>query len=193
MRFVDEQGRILDIYQQLTSLVDEHLFQVPWGTHVGLNAEQAIEVSKTLLHRSLGGYYGAIAAQFHVDPFVQGGEYGVRAGRWLEGTLEYAASQRVPIWSAQEWLRFIKVKHDTAIEGVSWERAARRLSFQLRAEQVPDLKLTVMVPLQHGEARLDRVEVDGVSANYFERRISGASYAWTPVDAGTHHVTAMYS
>ena len=47
MKFIDEQGRLLNIYQQDTQLVDEHLMKVPWGGGwVDLSADEAVQVAE---------------------------------------------------------------------------------------------------------------------------------------------------
>jgi hypothetical protein len=193
MRFVDEQGRILNIYQQATQLVDEHLFEVPWGTNVGLGAAEAVEVSRTLLRQSLDGTYSAITAQFHVDPFAAGGTYASTAAEWLEGTLDYATQQGVPIWSAAEWLHFVEIRDGTTMETVRWDPAAQRLTFQLLSETEPSVQLAVMVPLRVGEATVSRVEVDGTPVDHGERRVHGQSYGWFSVEAGTHQVVVAFA
>jgi hypothetical protein len=191
MKFVDQQGRILNIYQQLTQLADEHLLDVMNGP-AQLSAEDAVEVSRILLRRAVEGTHGAIVAQFHTDPFYAGVE-SAEARRWLEGTLDYAAAHGIPIWSAAEWLHFTEVRHDATLEEVQWHPAARRLSFQLAAQAAPDVELTVMVPLWHGEDRLAQVEVDGRPVEHGERKVGGVSYGWIPVGAGSHQVAATYA
>jgi hypothetical protein len=192
MKFVDEQGRTLNIYQQPTQLTDEHLLVMPWvtGEVAGLAAEEAVEVSQTLLRRSLDGAYGAITAQFHVDPFALGGQVAGEEAHWLEGTLDYAAAQGIPIWSALEWLRFTEVRHDANLMNVQWHPASGRLSFDLVAQAVPGIELSVMVPLQHAEARLVQIEVDGVPVEHHTRELGGVSYGWVSVSAGSHQVMA---
>jgi hypothetical protein len=192
MKFVDQQGRILNIYQQLTQLADEHLLG-NLGGPAGLSAEASVEVSQTLLRRSLAGGYSAIVAQFHVDPFHVGGEYASEAGAWLEGTLAFAAAQGVPIWSAAEWLHFTDVRHDTTFAEVEWHPTGPRLSFRVRARAVPDVELTVMIPLEHGGARLVQVEVDGQSVAHHERKVGGVTYGWVSVEASSHQVIATYA
>jgi hypothetical protein len=195
MKFVDEQGRILNIYQQLTQLADEHLLdKIPWlGDWPKMSAEAAAEVSRTLLRRSLAGGYSAIATNFHVDPFRLGGEATSEAGRWLEETLDFAVAHDVPIWSAEEWLRFTELRHDTNLESVQWHPAARQLSFQVAAEAAPEAELTLMVPLQHGDVTLVQVEIDGVVEKHGERAVGGVRYAWVTVEAGPHRVVAKYA
>jgi hypothetical protein len=195
MRFVDEQGRVLNIYQQLTQLVDEHLLArlVPSSDWPQLSAEAATEVSRTMLDHSLAGAYSAIVGQFHPDMYVVGGEFGSEAARWLEGTLDYAVSKGVPIWSALEWLRFTEVRHDADLADVQWHSAGKHLGFQVAAEAVPGFELTVMIPLQHGDTKLVQVEIDGAMQEHGERTVGGVSYAWVPVEAGPHQVVAKYA
>lgn len=192
MKFVDQQGRILNIYQQLTQLADEHLLDALGGP-AKLSAEAAVEVSRALLRSGLDGHYSAIVAQFHTDPFVFGGESIAEAARWLEGTLDYAMAQGIPIWSAAEWLHFTEVRHDANIEDVRWDSAAQRFSFRVAAQVVPDVELTVMIPLEHGGGKLARVEVDGQSIAHRERRVGGVSYGWVSVKADSHQIVATYA
>jgi hypothetical protein len=194
MKFIDERGRILHIYQQLTQLADEHLLALPWitGYEPRLTAGEAIEVSRTLLRRSLDGAYGAITAQFHVDPFVLGGQAASEEAHWLEGTLDYAAVQGIPIWSAKEWLRFTEIRHDARLEEVMWHQATKCLSFGLKAYDAPDVELSVMVPSQHGDAQLVQMEVDGLALEHRARKLGRVNYGWLSVGAGTHEVVATY-
>lgn len=195
MKFIDEQGRILNIYQQPTQLADEHLLAMPWvaGEVAGLTAEEAVEVSRTVLRRSLDGAYGAITAQFHVDPFALGGQAAGEEAHWLEGTLDYAAAQGIPVWSALEWLRFTEVRHDANLVDVQWHPASHRLSFDLVAQAVPGIELSVMIPLRHAGAKLATVEVDGRPVNYRERRVSGVGFGWVVVKADSHQIVATYT
>jgi uncharacterized membrane protein len=195
MRFADEQGRILNIYQQPTLLADEHLLSLPWvtGEVPGLPSEEAIRVSQALLQRSVDGAYGAITAQFHVDPFALGGQAGAEEARWLEGTLDYAAAQGIPIWSALEWLRFTEVRHDASLGGIQWHRGQQRLTFDLVAQDDADVALTVMTPLHHGEAELVQIELDGVAIGHSLRRVGGVDFGWVSVQAGLHQVVVTYA
>ncbi len=193
MRFVDEQGRILNIYQQPTQLVDEQLIRMPWGLGgEDIPIEVAIEIAQTLLQQSLAGAYSAVATQFHIDPFAIGGDLAVKAGRWLEGTLDYAAEHGIPVWSAAEWLDFTETRHNATLDRIQWDPLGRHLSFRLVAPAAPPMDLTVLVPQQHGKARLARVEVDGTTVTYHERNLSGNSYAGIPVRAGSHQIVAIY-
>ena len=192
MKFIDQQGRMLSIYQQLTQLADEHLLAAAGGP-AELSAENAVEISRTLLDRSLAGGYNAVVAQFHIDPFASSGEFAAESARWLEGTLDYAAAHDVPICSAAEWLHFTEIRHDATLKKMQWDSAALRLSFQLEAQAVPEVELAVMIPARHGAARLAEVELDGNPAKHGERTVGGVSYGWVPVEAGSRRVVATYT
>jgi hypothetical protein len=194
VRFVDAAGRVLNIYQQLTQLVDEHLLAVPWGGGwPGLSPDEAVAVSRRLMDQSLAGAHGALAAQFHVDPFLIGGQYAADAGRWLDGTLDAAAERGLPIWAAQDWLRFTELRHDAGLVGLRWEAAPRALTFRLEAAAEAGLELAVMVPRDHGGLRLDRLEVDGQAVTTGERAVGGVRYIWAVITAGPHQVSAYYA
>jgi hypothetical protein len=194
LKFIDEQGRVLNIYQQLTQLVDEHLIKVPWGGGwPEISPDEAVAVSRRLIDQGQAGGYSALAAQFHLDPFLLGGQFAADATRWLEGTLDAAAERGLPIWSAQDWLHFTELRHDAGLEAVRWEAAARELSFRLEAPAAAGVELAVMVPREHGALRLDTLAVDGKAVTSAERVVGGLTYAWAPVAAGPHQVTARYA
>lgn len=196
MKFVDEEGRILNIYQQVTQLVDEHLMQMMWGGGwANLTAEAALEISRAVLQRSVTVAPSAIAAQFHVDPFAAGGEWATQAARWLEGTLDYAVEQHIPIWSAAQWLHFVELRQAARLTGIRWNSTAQQLSFGLQAPLRANMSLTIMLPIQHGTAQLRRVEVDGVNVPYRARTLGARftrEYGWLPAPAGSHQVAATY-
>lgn len=197
MRFVDEQGRILNIFQQNTQLADEHLMamDVPgWGGWPNLSPEEAVEVSKLLLDRSVvNGGYSAIAGQFHVDPFQVGGEAAAKARHWLEGTLDHAVQLGLPIYSAQEWLRFVELRYNAMFGNIEWFPSEQRMIFQLKAQMAEDIKLDVLIPLSHDGYRLARVEVDKTMIPFGERKVGGVMYASTSVSAAAHEFSAIYN
>jgi hypothetical protein len=196
MKFVDEQGRILDIYQQLTQFADEHLIpmDVPgWGGWPQLTAQQAVDVAKDLLDRSLSGDYCALCGQFHVDPFQLGGDPAEKSGIFLEGTLDHARERGIPILSAQEWLGFTDLRHDADFTSLAWDAAASVLTFHLLPPNQPESTLTVLLPLRHAEKTLASLSVDGVTASLNARLVvGGVEYALVIVSAEEHIIRAGY-
>jgi hypothetical protein len=198
MKFIDEQGRIIDLYQQLTQLTDEHLIpmDVPgWGGWPNLNAEQAVEVSKYLLDRSVKyNDYCAIGGQFHIDPFQLGGDPAEKGGVFLEGTLDYAQKLGVPILSAQEWLDFTDLRHDSDFVDMTWDSTASTLTFNLLPRNPADSTLTVLLPMRHTEKPIATVDVDGVTTPYSARLVLGSvEYVQVMLSAQEHVIKVTYS
>jgi hypothetical protein len=198
MKFVDEQGRIIDLYQQLTQIADEHLIpmDVPgWGGWPQLTAQEAVEVSKYILDRSVKhGDYCAICGQFHVDPFQMGGDPAEKGGIFLEGTLDYAKELGVPILSGEEWLDFTDLRHESNFTGLVWDSSASTLTFNLLPPNQPDSTLTVLLPLEHVNQTITSVRVDGVTTPIGSRLILGnLEYALVIVSAQEHTIQLKYS
>lgn len=197
MKFIDEQGRIIDLYQQLTQLTDEHLIpmDVPgWGGWPNLSAEQAVEVSKYLLDRSVkDNDYCAIGGQFHIDPFQLGGDPAEKGGIFLEGTLDYAQKLGVPILSAQEWLNFTDIRHDTDFINMIWDAAASTLTFNLFPRNPADATLTMLLPIRNAEKAISTLDVDGVTTLYPARLVIGSvEYVQVILSAQEHAIKVTY-
>ena len=197
MKFIDEQGRIIDHYQQLTQLTDEHLIpmDVPgWGGWPNLSAEQAVEVSKYLLDRSVKyNDYCAIGGQFHIDPFQLGGDPAEKGGIFLEGTLDYAQQLGVPILSAQEWLNFTDLRHDTEFINMTWDATASTLTFNLSPRNPADATLTVLLPMRNAAKTISTLNVDGVTTPYSARLVIGSvEYIQVILSAQEHALKVTY-
>jgi len=198
MKFIDEQGRIIDLYQQLTQIADEHLIpmDVPgWGGWPHLTGQEAVEVAKYLLDRSVThNDYCAIGGQFHVDPFQMGGDPAEKGGIFLEGTLDYAQQIGIPILSAQEWLDFTDLRHESNFTDMLWDSNASTLTFNLLPLNQPVSTLTVLIPTQYAEKNLSTTSVDGVKTSpHAHLVLGGTEYAQIIVSAQEHKLIAYYS
>jgi hypothetical protein len=206
MKFVDELGRIIDLYQQLTQIADEHLIpmDVPgWGGWPQLTAQEAVEVSKYLLDRSVKhGDYCAIGGQFHIDPFQLEGDPAEKGGVFLEGTLDYAKQLGVPILSAQEWLNFTDLRHEANFTDMVWDsnastmtlRLAQGAAFNLPPLNQLDSTLTVLLPMHYADKTLSSARVDDVTTSINTRLVlGGTEYAQIIVSAQEHTLKSMYS
>lgn len=192
MRFVDESGRILNIYQQLTHLADDHILNLHWGGSVKIPAEQAIEVSKEMIDRSLAGGYAAIGAIFHTDPFAVGEEWATEEGKWMDGTLGYAASKSVPIWCSETWLEFVEARHDSSVENLVWSPSESRLTFNLDVPTFRSGVMSLLLPLEHSTTHLLGIDVNGKTAEFTEHTVGAQRYAWVEVAQGENIVEAHY-
>jgi hypothetical protein len=183
MRFVDEAGRIIPVYQQVTSIIDEQLL-------VGENSERlspvaALAVSRLLIDDSQAGGYSALVAQFHTDSYSWG-----EVLPWAEGTLDYAKSLGIPIWSAERWLNFTETRTATRIVGVAWSAPSLSFTATVPMDAEPQ---TITLPAAHAGRGLASVTVDGTAAGLVTQAITGRDTVFFSVGPGAHRITATYS
>jgi hypothetical protein len=192
MKFVDESGKILNIYQQLTQLADDHLLNLHWGGSVKLPAEQAVDVSKMLFDRSIAGGYAAIGAIFHTDPFAAGEQWAMEEGKWMDGTLEHAVNKNIPIWSAETWLDFVEARHDAVVGDIAWGQDGTVLNFTI---DIPDFRsgnLSMLLPLENARQRLSGLEINGQQTGLMTHVLGNTTYAWFNLLPGKNAVKAFY-
>lgn len=200
MKFIDEQGRLLNIYQQLTQLADEHFFYFPEITWVSVGdytAEAALDVSTGLMRSALeNGFPAAFGVQFHPDPFAYGGRPADIAGKWLDGMLEYAVEKGIPIWSAQDWLRFTEIRQGIRYTSFTWDKVSGRLELVMEVglgeNEISATDFALMLPTELGDSRLVSIEIDGLPAKLMERKVNNIHYSWTPISTGEHKVVAKF-
>ena len=192
MKFVDEEGRLLNIYQQVTQLVDEHLMKMPWGGGwAGLNAEQAVEVAERLLQRaSIVG--AAVAAQFHVDPFAFEEPFASNARRFMEGSLTAAVDRGLPIWTAEAWFRFTDARQQARMSGWQADAAGERFVFSIELDDALPAEVAVLFPLRRGEARLKEVQVGGTEVAFTIVTHAGMEFGQALLSGGRRQVGVRY-
>lgn len=193
LKHVDELGQVLDVFQQNTQLVDEHLLDA-LGGKARLTAEQAVAVSRDLIDLSVRRFPAALGTQFHVDPIELGGAGAESAARWLEGTLEHAASQGLPILPAASWLAFTEARHDAVFEALAWDAAQARLTFEVTLPAAP-FEVEVLVPERAAGWALTGVSVDGQPSDRRDagRRIGAVPFAAVRLAGGRHRFEAQYA
>lgn len=193
MKYVLEDGTILDTYQQATQLVDEHILNGAGAGWMNLTYAQSITVSQQLIEQSLMGDYASLTTQFHVDYSSQGDGL-----EWAEGTMAYAQANGVPIWSADNWLNFTEMRYGAAFESLTWNNSASVLTFDLEVDANPGVTMTVMIPTSFKARELLDVRIDTVSQPITPTEtIKGAEILFVSVPAGngpvTYEIEAIYA
>jgi hypothetical protein len=186
MRFIDQSGVIVPVYQQVTSIIDEQLLVSDYSEH--LSTAQALAVSHQLIDDSQAGGYSAITTQFHVDYFAFG-----QVQPWAEGTMDYANSLGLPMWPAERWLNYTTARAATTISDVVWVSGSKQLRFTASVPSGgPAQSLTV--PSSYGGAALTGVTVNGAAVAATSQSINGRAYSFfvvAPVSGGAA-VVATY-
>ncbi len=182
MRFVDQSGAIIPVYQQVTSLIDEQLVTGPWCEE--LSAAEALAVSQQLIDESQAGGYSALVTQFHTDYYSYGNVL-----PWVEGTMDYAQSLGIPMWTAERWLEYTEARAATQVTEVTWSAPTATFVVTVPAEAEPQ---SVMLPAVHAGFGLTTLTVDGAPATPVVQAVNGRDVVFFSVGPGAHAVTAIY-
>ena len=175
MRFVDEGGSVLSVYQQVTSLVDEQLVVDSGGTCCSerLSAADAIAVSRQLIDASEAGGFSAITTQFHADYYNDRNAQCTNQRLWTDGTMDYALSLGIPIWTAERWLEFAESRAGTAVAGLAYQPGDEVVfTVTVPAGSEP---LSLYMPSTSGTLPLRRVSIDGALAPISDAQVGGRS------------------
>lgn len=193
MRFVDERGALLSVYQQPTHLVDEHLMSVfDTGHEAGFDGATAATVTIAQIAECVRRYPAALGLQCHVDPFLFGGEKAANVGHWLNESLDYAVAHGMPVLSAERWLAFTEARTAARVLRLTWEANTGQLAFELGFPANPGGTAAVLLPLRHGRATLREVRVNGRASRQIERRLAGRRYALVTAPSGRSQIEADY-
>jgi hypothetical protein len=183
LRFVDESGTIIPVYQQVTSLIDEQLIIEQYSER--MTTSQALAVSRQLIDDSQAGGYSAIMTQFHVDYYQQ-----IRP--WAEGTMDYARGLGIPMWSAEHWLQYTEARAGSSMTNLSWSAASQRLSFDLSVPASADAQ-SIALPSSYAGATLNSVTIDGAPVSVSAQTINGRATSFVNAAPGAHSVVATYA
>ena len=190
MRFANEDGRTLNIYQQVTSFGDEHFFELPWTSAENMGPSRGVETIASLFQSSLDGSFAALAFNFHSDPYDMEDRYRLPATELMAGTLAAVRQKGIAIWTAQHWLDFVTTRRKARFERFAWQD--HTLSFDLTALDQPAEGLSALIPAQSAQAALSAVRVDGKPAAFTPWQVGGVHYGLVALPPGGHHVEALY-
>ncbi len=177
MKFADEEGNVLDIYQSETQIVDEQL-NTKGGIYNGY---------RTLVDRSLyREKYAVVNAVFHPNsnankPYLAE----------LEKTADYCRRKGVPMLTAMEWLDFLKARDSVKFNNLRWYN--NNLSFAIHAPVSINREFGVYVPGRFGERKVLKILVEGKELKFKLNTIKGNQYAFFKVFPGsTMQVEVQY-
>src|SRR3954471_4619765 len=168
MRFADQDGSKIDVYQAATQMTDESQQSYPF-------------TPDTLLDRALGteGYYGAFTANLHTDSPTEFESDQVIAS---------AQARQVPVVSSRQMLSWLDGRNGSSFKNLSY--SGNTLSFSVDAAAGAN-GLTAMVPTASDDGTLSSLSLNGSPVSYRTETIKGLEYAIFQSDAGTYE--AHYS
>jgi hypothetical protein len=130
VRFIGRTGEIIDCYEQCTLHGDDVMCS-PKSLLPPYSEDQALEVSRQVMHDCATRYHGVYHPYFH--PLYLGGRGGLPTRRWFTGVLQAAREQGMPSVNADEWLSFTDARRETVVADVHWDGEMGRLGFTLTA------------------------------------------------------------
>jgi hypothetical protein len=172
MRYSTPDGRIIDVVQQHTHIADDTMF----SSEAVYSYKYSPRQFEVLLRRTLGD----IVTRFHTPYGVN-----IHPGNWArfsrpqgEILLRHAGERDMPVWSWDMWSRFWDTRDSWRVENLAWD--GRDLTFTAEGGEVhPDLRL--WVPLEHGNARLEQVALNGETAQFQQVSRHGEPVALVPL------------
>ena len=194
MKFMDIDGKVLNISQQLTQLVDEHLIKMPWGlggSNVG--GLEGAEVAKALLEQSLLKYPAAICGQFHADPIALGGEIAEEERRFMEGTLDFAQTYGIPIISAKKWLEFLDLRCNSLITDVKLYEEEKAFDIFIKAPEGGEWKIPMLIPEVWSGYVAETIDVNGNQIVPLKLSLTGIKYLFVNLPAGSAKVRITFT
>jgi hypothetical protein len=163
MRFADEDGSLIDVYQATTQLTDESGIDIP--THIA-----------ALLDGALGsnGYYGVFTANMHTDTADHPGAQAIVAEAQRRG---------VPVVSAAQMLDWLDGRNDSSFGNLSF--SAGELRFSVNAAS-GSRGLEAMVPTSAGGRSLASLTRGGQPVGLTSRTVKGIEYATFGAAGGSY-------
>ncbi|MCJ7767548.1 DUF2341 domain-containing protein, partial [Candidatus Bathyarchaeota archaeon] len=198
MRFADQNGTIVDVYQVMTEWPDDLLGNGNQGRQ-SLNSTQAIALYDKMFNQSQAGFYSAFCGNFH--PLTWSDEEWMQVWGMLwparerklagQGMLNLAQKYGIPIWSGEQFLSFTDARDKATFENISYSTG--QLKFNLTLPVAVD-NLTVMIPYSHEGRTLESIALNSSSKPFVTDTLKGIEYALFNVSSfGQYEVTANYS
>ncbi|HSL00487.1 MAG TPA: N,N-dimethylformamidase beta subunit family domain-containing protein [Rubrobacteraceae bacterium] len=165
MRFADEDGKMIDVYQATTQMTDESGQTQPFNIDA-------------LLDKALGpqGYYGAFTTNMHTD---RGDHSDARA------IVNSAKSRGVPVVSARQMLEWLDGRNGSSFENIRWSADTDELTFTVSAGSGAN-GLQAMVPVKSDNGTLAGLTRDGSRVDTTKKTIKGVEYALFSARAGDY-------
>jgi hypothetical protein len=179
-RFIDEDGQLLNIYQAATQWPDE------WFADNGFTAQQAVDAMKAMFESAeTHGYYSAFVNNVHPVRY-----YGADITHdWAQAIWQYCQAHDIPMWSAEMLLDFTLARTASRFENIVYAAGTVEFDYLAGAD---GFDLTLMLPTEWQDDRLEQILVDGAPIEYAVDIIKGVSYALFTTQAGQAHITANY-
>jgi hypothetical protein len=185
LRFVREEGTLIDVFAQPTHLNDDLLSGPYAAKSLKYAVGEADAVMERLLDDAVRFTHAPVCANFHPGNYVRFSQAPARA------LLKRANAMQLPIWSIERWHDFWRARDSWHMVESQWNGHALTISLQ----GTPCEGLTLMLPCEANEQVLTAVTFDEtpVSLQTVQRRGRGVALVLLPANVATVALTAEYS
>ncbi|MHB0878702.1 MAG: hypothetical protein ACYC5O_21905 [Anaerolineae bacterium] len=175
--YVDDDGAVIDTYQQPTLLSDDFLYQNKSFLRP-LKSEEIISLTRQMLDDSAERYHTVVQPYFHPVYARTEGQLvpGTYTLPWLQATVAHCRLRGLPMPSVGEWLRFTRARRGVAVDGLR-RLGAATFAFDLRPAGDWPSGLTVMLPATWDGATIDAVTQAGERLSHAIESRQGRQYA----------------
>jgi hypothetical protein len=195
MRFIGQQGELIDCFQQETLLCDDYLL-IDKSFLRPLDEAEAIALSHRLIDEAIERYHTVFHAYFHpvysTGLVVRTGQF-IRTDGWLEAVLAHSRRRGIPLPNTDAWCEFNDRRRGTVLATSNWDDVSGTLSVQINS--VAGLPgATLLFPAAHAGRRLRRAALGADDLSPETREVWGREYLLAVADLlpGSTLLTARY-
>jgi hypothetical protein len=172
MKFGNMKGKTLGIYQHLNNVYDQQYME-------NKDSIGFFNCFKGIMDRSLNNeVYSYISVKCHNNEYFF-------SKTPLAKMLDYADSNKIPVWTPAKLLDFLVTKDDTKFRDLKWTE--NKLEFNIQSDFENPNMLSVMVPTGFKGKKLTAITIDGKAIAYAIRKIKGISMAMFSIKPGTDY------
>lgn len=173
MKFADEHGKTIDVYQQLNNVYDQQYMEHK-------DKEGYFNAFKGLMDRSLDNdVYSLISVKAHNN------EYHYFSREPLMRMLDYANARNVPVWTQVKLLEFLRAKDEARFSDVTWNNNV--LKFAIRSSRPHTHGITFFVPASHNGRKVKKISSGASAYAYRIETVKGREYAMVTVQPGSNY------
>ncbi len=183
LRFVREEGTLIDVLQQHTHVSDDLSFHPT----VGYSQKYSAAQSEWFIERTLED----AALHFHV-PFcviIHPSNYVTFSGDQGKAYLRIAQKLHLPIWTLERWNNFCRARESWSMSTLAWDGA--QLSFSLAGKLCEDLTLTL--PATFDGRALNSLSLDETETKFEIVERFGKIIGQAVLPEGTQEISVVAS
>ncbi len=178
MKFADQQGKLVNIYQHLNNVYDQQYMEHK-------DPDGFYNCFKGLMDRSLDDeVYSYISVKAHNN------EYYFSKIPLLH-LLDYAKERGIQVWAPSKLFEFLRAKDEATFNNIEWE-ANKKLSFNIKSAFTHNSQLTCMIPYLYNGKKIYEITINGKKQFSSIKYVKGFAYTFLAIKPGTDYRIAVY-